>query len=92
MAYLKASIFKDDKLLFDNIIVCISVSIEPNTGFEDWHGSFEIPISEHIEPGGPYRIELEDGRVGEFNVSDINMNIEPRGQTEVYFSGTGPLK
>lgn len=89
MEYLKANIFKDDKLLFNNIAVYISVSID-RSGIEDWHGYFNITISEHIEPGGPYRIELEDGRIGEFLVSDININFQV--PTKVYFIASGPLK
>ena len=88
MEKLKANIFKGDKLLFENITVHISESID-HAGIKDWYGVFNISLSEHIDPGGPYRIELEDGRIGAFIVSDIRVDFN--NPTEVYFIASGPL-
>lgn len=84
METLKANIFKDDELLFENVIVDIRLVAGP--GLPEWTGHFEIPKSGFIVPGGPYRFEFTDGRTGEFIVNNLNMNMP--GVNRVHFVGS----
>jgi hypothetical protein len=89
MEKLQANIFKGGELLLENITIYISEI--SSVGFhKEWRGFFGIPISEHIEPGELYRIELDDGRVGNFLVS--NTIITYPELTKVYIVSSGPLR
>jgi hypothetical protein len=87
---LLTKIYKDNELLFDNISVYISESIDPISTFKIWEGSFEISTPQDIEQGGFYNLELEDGRKGEFFVTD--MVIKSKGLFVVHFKGYDPLE
>jgi hypothetical protein len=87
---LLTKIYKDDELLFDNISVYISESIDPLTTFKMWEGSFETSTPQYIEQDGFYNLELQDGRKGEFFVNDIVIKSE--GLFVVHFKGYDPLE
>ena len=58
-------------------------------GDSDWEGTFELPSGTHVDTGAGYRLELEDGRSGEFTVTNVGgADDEPH---RVAFYGTGPL-
>ena len=54
-----------------------------------WHGGLALPPGHSIGVGGPYRLELDDGRSGEILVT--NIRFSGSAQTEATFEGSGPL-
>ena len=85
-----AQIYKDSELLFENIMVYVTEDIDPRSTLKSWQGTFEISVSPHIELGGPYRLALEDGRVGKFNI--VKIGISSKGRQIIHFDGFGPLE
>jgi len=55
--------------------------------FHDWHGGLTLPEGHSIGVGGPYRLELDDGRSGEILVTKIRF-----GGTDAAFQGSSELK
>jgi hypothetical protein len=89
MEKLQANIFKGEELLFENITIYISEL--SSVGFhKEWRGFFGIPISERIESGELYHIELDDGRVGNFLISNITITFPDL--TKVHIVSSGPLR
>lgn len=79
----------DDQVILENIYIWFEITEDQRSGLKDWHGSFELPSGRHIEPGGPYRLTLSDGRSGDILIS--NIQICGTGSS-VQFQGSGPLK
>lgn len=88
MEYLRASVKEAEEVLFENLGVNLYVR-KSASGLEDWYGSFELPAGGHIEPVGPYKLILEDGRSGDILISDISISSDL--PTLVHFLGSGPL-
>ncbi len=56
----------------------------------DWHGGLTLSGGVSMPTGGPYRLELDDGRSGVIFVT--NMRILSSDHKEVIFQGRGPLE
>ncbi|MBU1181172.1 MAG: hypothetical protein KKF00_03200 [Proteobacteria bacterium] len=83
------TIKEGDQALLENILIWFEITQDQRSGLKDWYGSFELPSGRHIEPGGPYRLTLSDGRSGDILIS--NIQIGGTGSS-VQFQGSGPLK
>jgi hypothetical protein len=88
MEYLRATLKEGTQILFENLNINLAVRKSPS-GLKEWYGSFELPGGGHIDPGGPYRLILEDGRSGNILISDILISSDL--PTLVHFLGSGPL-
>ena len=53
----------------------------------DWNGGLTLPEDHSIGVGGPYRLELDDGRSGEILVTKMRFS-----GTEAIFQGSSTLK
>ena len=56
----------------------------------DWHGGLTLPEGHSVGVGGPYRLELEDGRSCDILVE--RRLISRSGLKEALFQGSGPLE
>jgi hypothetical protein len=90
MEKLKANVFKGEELLFENITISISSITDHTTSYEDWHCMFEIFVSRDVGPGDLYIIKFEDGRTGNFIVSNISVDFH--GSDKIYLVSIGPLE
>lgn len=90
MDEIKADIFSGKELMFENITVYITLSTDRISNLKEWRGIFYVPITQDIDTGGPYRIELKDGRSGNILITNIKINFQK--PCEVFFVGSGPLK
>lgn len=88
MEYLRASLKKGDQVLFEDLDITLA-GLKSATGLKEWYGSFKLPADGHIEPGGPYRLILEDGRSGDILINNISISSDQL--TLVHFVGSGPL-
>ncbi len=77
-----------DKVVFDNVDIGIEI-IEPlPSGVKAWYGAFTVEGLSGVEPGGPYRLILEDGRSGDIRINKLKSSSSG---TTVLFEGNGPL-
>lgn len=83
------TIKQGDKIILENISIWFDVTKDPRSGLKDWHGSFTLSSEKYIEPGGPYRLILDDGRQGDILISDVQIS---GSGSSVQFQGSGPLK
>lgn len=83
-----ATIREGDTRLLKGVTVHVE-EVQKPFGLRTWYGSFELAAGQNIEPGGPYRIELDDGRSGNILITEIVLS--GAGRTQVSFQGTGPL-
>jgi len=66
--------------------VYIEVIYERTGGLYDWHGECELPKDHKIRiDDSMLRLELNDGRCGDVNVTNLNIGY-------LRFQGTGDLK
>ena len=65
------------------------VDLSSSGALRRWRGTFKVPRSEHVPPGGPYLLETTDGRQGQIMVEPAQPGAE-RG-VDVAFTGTGPF-
>ena len=88
MTYPVRGTVKDgEKVLLEGVDTWVDF-VDSLSGTRSWRGQLVLPGSKHIEPGGPYRLELEDGRAGDIFVTLVPMS----GEDEVVkFSVTGPI-
>ena len=78
-----------EKVIFDNVDIGIEI-IEPlPSGVKAWYGAFTVEGLSGVEPGGPYRLILEDGRSGDMLINKLEMSST---RTTVFFQGKGPLR
>ena len=80
-----ATIRAGDTTLLKGLTVYVEEITKPS-GLTWWHGTIQLSPEQHIELGGPYRIELDDGRSGNIFITRSSPAL-----TEVPFRGTGPL-
>jgi hypothetical protein len=83
-----ASVSDGEKVLLDAIKVYVDVRENPSS-FQSWGGTFQLTGEAHIEPGGPYKLKLEDGRSGDIVVT--NVTVSSYAPLRIVFTGTGPL-
>jgi hypothetical protein len=84
----RASLQGAGNTLLDAITVYVEEGTEPS-GLHTWYGVFQVPAELVIEPGGPYRLRLDDGRAGDIIVN--NVSISSTAPAQVSFVGSGPL-
>jgi hypothetical protein len=82
----KARIVQADSPILEGITVYLEVVTEAS-GLKSWYGAFGLPRGEYIDPGGPYRLELEEGGGGEILIT--NVTVSSNSPTQVAFQGTG---
>jgi hypothetical protein len=65
--------------------------IEPGQGGA-WRGElfFESRLNEHLQPGRPYRLELDDGRSGTIAITRIGYTVG-ESRLRAAFDGLSPL-
>ncbi len=88
MEHTRGNITRGGDLLIENVDVWVE-KVQRGESY-DWHGDFTLPRGQAIAVGGPYRLELVDGRALEIMVEDER--ISSGHETEVFFWGNGPLK
>ena len=88
MRTFRAAITTGDRTLVEGVTVYLEEVTEPS-GLRSWYGAFQLPPGQHIEPGGPYRLKLDDKRSGDILVA--NITLSSFAPTQVSFQGTGPL-
>ena len=84
----KAEIQIDNTRILRSVTVYLELVTGPS-GIKSWYGVFQLPTAQDVEPGGPYRIVLDDGRTGDILIT--NVTISSHSPTQVSFRGTGPL-
>lgn len=89
MVVLRGTILSGDEILVKRSAVYINEQTDSHSGAARWFGSFDLPTGTRIEPGGPYRLQLEDGRSGDILV--LNIQIGSISGSVVDFQGSGPL-
>ena len=82
-----ASIVKGDEVLAKGIHVCISVTVQPPAGLEEWHGVTHMPMTQAFAfmEAGSCRIILADGRSGDLSATHVSGEY-------VDFQGSGMLR
>jgi len=86
----RGSIYKDDTLVADNILIELEV-VSKSGRPRSWHGQFNLPLDALVKFGeNANRIVLEDGRQGFFVLDRLLTNSE--GLRLFIFKGNGPLK
>ena len=88
MQFLKAEIHDGERTLLEDVSVYIKEVTEPS-GIKSWYGGLRLHYDQRIEPGGPYRMSLEDGRTGDIYITEVKMTSP--APNNVWFRGTGPL-
>jgi hypothetical protein len=90
MEHFRGNILDNDQILLENVEGVLHVATSPD-GWSNWAGSFDVPAYNSIELGGPYRLQLEDGRHGKIGITEQKQTSTEAGCT-VEFKGRGPLK
>lgn len=90
MSQVRGTVKQNDQALLEDIEVWIFESEDPRSGLKSWSGRFTLPQGNSIEPGGPYRLVLEDGRSGDILVT--TSVISSHQPTDVEFQGSGSLR
>lgn len=86
MAFHHCEICLDDGTVVATKVV---VSLEENTGGRGWYGTMTVTHHVTLQPGQRYRVVLDDGRTGEFQV---RRNTFAGGvDRAVAVQGAGPL-
>jgi hypothetical protein len=72
--------------------VCGAVELRTECPCADWCGHLLIDPSQekYLEPGRPYRLEIDDGRSGQIVISRIERSAVP-GSLRVFFDGRSAL-
>ncbi len=78
-----------DEVVLDNLDITLTV-VEPPGHLKRWSGGFRLDPTDHIEPGGPYRLELEDGRAGDITVVKVEYSSASKSWL-VLFTAAGSL-
>lgn len=89
MFVLRGTVRSGDEILVKHSAVYINETTDSESGIAQWFGSFDLPTGTYIEPGGPYRLQLEDGRSGDILV--LNVQVGSISGSVVDFQGSGPL-
>lgn len=90
MRKLRANIQKDNVEILSNIEILLTELTDPRSGLKSWSGTFTLTTGKYLEPGDACRLLLEDGRSGDFLVTNINIGT---GHPDVVrFQVSGDLK
>jgi hypothetical protein len=76
------------KTLFDNVEFWIEETAAGRPEECSWYGFFDLPEDATVALGGPYEVELEDSRSGEFIVVDLLWDYP----VTAIFKGSGELE
>jgi hypothetical protein len=68
--HVRGRILKGDEVILEGLDITLNLR-EPHGRLKQWGGSLRLGPADHIEPGGPYRLELEDGRAGAITVVKV---------------------
>ncbi len=88
MERVRGKILDGEKVVFDNVDIGIEIIEPPLSGVKTWYGAFTVEGLSGVEPGGPYRLILEDGRSGNIRINKLKSSSS---WTTVLFEGNGPL-
>ncbi len=88
MERVRGKILDGEKVVFDNVDIGIEIIEPPLSGIKTWYGAFTAEELSGVEPGGPYRLILEDGRSGNIRINKLKGSSS---RTTVLFEGNGPL-
>lgn len=78
------------RVILNDLDITVKV-VEPSGQLPRWCGGFLLTdATAHIELDGPYRLELEDGRSGDINVTNVDYSVESRAR-RVLFTAAGSL-
>ena len=89
MERVRGRILKGDELVLEDLDIALNI-VRPDRDLPGWSGSFYLQDpGACIEPGGAYRLVLEDGRSGEIIVS--RLDLRSLKGTGIHFKGSGPL-
>lgn len=83
------TIKEDGRVVFEDLLIRYKETQNKKSDLKKWNGSFELSSGSYIEPGGPFRLTLADGRSG--NIFIENMQMSGRGSS-VRFKESGPLE
>lgn len=89
MQHFSGNILDGNQILVESVKGILFVNAPPDR-MKSWHGTFNLPTGEHIEVGGPYHLELDDGRSGEIFIKHMYSNSTGTNMAE--FQGSGPLE
>ena len=84
-----ANIYKSDNSLLCSAVVKITKTINKRSNTRGWGGYLNSDLSQCMEVGVRYQLELSNGARGIFVIS--KMNINSPGIVNVYFTGIGEL-
>jgi hypothetical protein len=87
MEHFRGRLEDSGKVLAEPIEGSFQVHGRPN-GLKSWDGSFVLPSGQFVEPGGPYRLVLDDGRSADLLVTTGSYGSHQ--PSVVVFTGTGP--
>jgi hypothetical protein len=87
--HVRGRILKGDEVILDGLYITLNVR-EPRGRLKQWGGSLRMDPADHIEPGGPYRLELEDGRAGDITVVKVDYSLVSKSY-RVLFTAAGSL-
>ena len=87
MTIAHGKIIEDGQILFDDVEVQFKETMRGS--LKDWYGRFLIPQDSTIGVGGPYRLELNDGRCGDIIIKPAQFSSS--AERTVSFQGSGPL-
>lgn len=90
MTQARGSVKQNEETLLESIEVWIFEFEDSRSGLTSWSGRFTLPQGTSIEPGGPYRLVLDDGRSGDILVT--SSVISSHLPTDVQFKGSGSLR
>jgi hypothetical protein len=68
--HVRASILKGDEVILEGLDITLNLR-EPHGRLKQWGGSLWLGPVDHVEPGGPYRLEIEDGRASDIIVVKV---------------------
>jgi hypothetical protein len=87
----KATIFQGERELLADLVVDLIEGEGGDLKFRFWEGIITLEPSQYLDPGGPYRMRLDDGRTGEFVAESYSRSTDSPVAT-VSFRGSGPLR
>jgi hypothetical protein len=85
-----ATILKDNLAVLEGIEITLNEASDPQSQLKSWSGRFTAPDGAYFEPGEYYTLELNDGRLGSFFISVVNLRSGV--PASIQFVGSGDLK
>ena len=89
MERVRGRMLKGDEVILEGLDITLNVR-EPVGRLKQWGGSLQMNLAVHIQPGAPYRLELEDGRAGDITVVKVDYASTSKSWL-VLFTAAGSL-